>query len=214
MLSWRPSDSGGRVDLAEVEQSAARLCREYRTTRLRFDRMQAEQLTTNLGRVGVRTSEFVFSTAGANRLARSLYVALRDRAVELPDDAELITELSSVRLVETGPGTVKMINPPGTHDDLAVAVGMIIADLTEQPDIGRGSIGLPHLLAAPKINRTNRDGRPSPSARLAAKQARRKGPRGVNWIPVPGSANDPASTSTPADADLARMRGLWERRPH
>lgn len=153
--------------------------------------MQAEQLTTNLGRAGVRTSEFVFSTAGANRLARSLYVALRDHAVELPADPELITELSSVRLVETGPGTVKMINPPGTHDDLAVAVGMIIADLTEQPDVGRGSIGLAHLLARPGINRTNTPGGPRPSTRLSAKLAQRTGPRGLNWIRVPGSGNAP-----------------------
>lgn len=131
-----------------MEAATLRLCREYRVSKIRYDRMHAEQLSGNLGRAGVRTSEFVFSTAGANRLARSLYVALRDHAVELRDDPELITELSSVRLVETGPGTVKMINPPGTHDDLAVAVGMIIADLTEQPDVGVGSIGLAPLLAA------------------------------------------------------------------
>ena len=55
VLSWRPKDGqGGRVDLAEVEAATLRICREY-GAKLRFDRMQAEQLTTNLAREGVRT---------------------------------------------------------------------------------------------------------------------------------------------------------------
>src|SRR5690606_40350374 len=101
--------------------------------RLLFDRFQAEQLAQNLTRAKVRTQEFVFSQAGANRLARSLFTALRDRAVELPDDEELTRELATVRLVETGPGTVKLVNPAGTHDDLAVVVGMLCAELGERP---------------------------------------------------------------------------------
>ena len=75
--------------------------------RLRFDRMQAEQLTTNLARAGFRPAEFAFSNAGANRLARLLYNALRDRALGLTDEEETRLEFLSTRLVETGPGTVK-----------------------------------------------------------------------------------------------------------
>lgn len=127
VIYWRPT-SAARVDLAEVEQAAQRICKAYRA-RLLFDRHQAEQLAQNLTRAKVRTQEFVFSQAGANRLARSLFTALRDRVVELPDDEELIRELASVRLVETGPGTVKLVNPAGTHDDLAVVVGMLCAEL-------------------------------------------------------------------------------------
>jgi len=51
VLYWRPEANGGRVDLSEVEFAALRLCRHY-GARLRFDRMQAEQLTTNLTRSG------------------------------------------------------------------------------------------------------------------------------------------------------------------
>jgi hypothetical protein len=59
VLYWRPGSGAGagadgRVDLSEVEAATLRLCREYRTTRLRFDRMQAEQLTANLARAGLR----------------------------------------------------------------------------------------------------------------------------------------------------------------
>lgn len=142
VLSWRPSDHGGRVDLAEVEAATLRVCREY-GAKLRFDRMQAEQLTSNLAREGVRTEEYVFSSAGANRLARGLWGCLRDRALELPDDDEVREEFLAVRLVETGPGTVKLQNPPGSHDDIVVAVGMVVADLNERPLPGRASISIP-----------------------------------------------------------------------
>lgn len=45
VMRWRPSDSGGRVDLGEFEDATLRLRREY-GAKLRFDRMQTEQLTT------------------------------------------------------------------------------------------------------------------------------------------------------------------------
>ncbi|UMG94159.1 hypothetical protein [Nocardioides sp. TF02-7] len=195
VLSWRPAEgTGGRVDLSEVESATLRLCREYRVRRLRFDRMQAEQLTGNLARAGVRPIEYVFSSAGADRLARSLFVALRDRAVELPDDDELRAEAMTVRLVETGPGTVKMSNPPGTHDDVLTAVGMVLADLTAQPDSGPGTIWSP--IGRPAVVRTLHDARPTMPARLAVRQAAREQTRaqrraGLGLI-VPRSANDPA----------------------
>jgi hypothetical protein len=82
-----------------------------------------------LARRGIRTSEFVFSSAGANRLAKALFTGLRDRAIELPNDQELISELQTARMIETGPGTVKLQNPAGTQDDVAVATGMCVVEL-------------------------------------------------------------------------------------
>lgn len=142
VLYWRPQDTGGRVDLAEVEAAVLRVCREY-GARLRFDRMQAEQLTANLERAGVRTAEFVFSSAGANRLARRLWGVLRDRALSLPDETEVREEFLAVRMIETGPGTVKLSNPRGTHDDIPTAVGMVVADLLERDTTGVGRISVP-----------------------------------------------------------------------
>lgn len=134
VISWRPTGGiSGRVDLADVEDTVARVCKQY-SAKLRFDRSQAEQATQNLARRGVRVDEFVFSQAGANRLAKAMFTALRDRAVQLPDDPELISELQTARMIETGPGTVKLQNPTGTHDDLAVAVGMCVVDLLDRID--------------------------------------------------------------------------------
>ena len=42
-------------------------------------------------------------------------------------------------MVEIGPGTVKVQNPPGAHDDIVTAVGMVVADLTQRSE-GRGLI--------------------------------------------------------------------------
>ncbi|MBP1325315.1 hypothetical protein JOF28_000547 [Leucobacter exalbidus] len=143
VMSWRPKDGqGGRVDLGDVEAATLRICKEY-GAKLRFDRMQAEQLTSNIAREGIRTEEYVFSSAGANRLARSIWGSLRDRALELPDDDELRREFLAVRLIETGPGTVKLQNPPGSHDDIVVAVGMVVTDLTQRPALRHGSITMP-----------------------------------------------------------------------
>jgi hypothetical protein len=70
--------------------------------------------------------------SGANRLAKAMFTALRDRAVEIPDDPELVSELQTARMVETGPGTVKLQNAAGTHDDPVVAVGMTVVDLLDR----------------------------------------------------------------------------------
>ena len=185
-LHWRPADSGGRVDLAEVEESTLRLCREY-GARLRFDRMKAEQLTGNLARAGVRADEFVFSASGANRLARSLFVALRDRSLSLPDDPETRAEFIATRMIETGPGTVKLANPPGQHDDIVTAVGMVVVDLAGRHEPGGGSIRVP---SGRTVVRGTLDERPRPGAVQAVRQAEQRGPRGIPAIVMPGSPND------------------------
>lgn len=189
VLTWRPASAdGGRVDLSEVEAATLRLCREYRVTRLIFDRMQAEQLTANLTRAGVTTSEYVFSSAGANRLARSLFNALRDRALSLPDDDETRAEFIATRLVETGPGTVKLQNPPGAHDDIVTAVGMVVADLTARPTPGRGSITIPRGRTPSHI--AGATGQRVPQASLRSRL--RRAPRAGRAIIFPGTVNDPA----------------------
>lgn len=147
----------------DVQPAVRRVCREYRAS-LRFDRTQAEQLTQNLEGAGVRVAEYVFSQAGANRLAKALYVALRDRAVELPDDPATIAELQSVRLTETGPGTLKLHNPSGTHDDRAVAIALVLVALAEHP-------GGPARSRRPSGRRLPRPGEP----RLPAVAGRRSG---------------------------------------
>jgi Phage Terminase len=134
VLRW----SGSRlrpVQLGEVEASLLRLHREYHGAPLVFDFHQAAQLTERLRAAGVRCVEYPFTMAGVNRLARVLHGALRDRAIGLPDDPVLLEELQQVRIVQMGPGAVKLANPPGTHDDQAVAVALAAAQLLVRPGV-------------------------------------------------------------------------------
>lgn len=198
VLYWRPRDGHeGRVDLSEVEAATLALCREYSVARLRFDRMQAEQLSANLRRAGVHTEEYVFSSAGANRLARALTSALRDRALELPDDDETRAEFLATRLVETGPSTVKLQNPPGQHDDIVAAVGMVAVDLTDQPEAGRGTITVPTGARFTRGLPSNLGARGGAlPLRAQLRQAERNSPRIPGGpIIMPGTANDPGRRS-------------------
>lgn len=141
LVVWRPEDNGGRVDLAEVEATVRAECKRYNNATLRFDRMQAEQLSQNLERQGVQTDEYVFSTAGANRLARSLWTALRDRTIQVPDDPLLVGELHTVQIVESAQGAIKLSNPAGHHDDAVTACSMVHVDLLDRGDIV-GGVGI------------------------------------------------------------------------
>lgn len=184
VLYWRPTKTE-RVDLSEVEAATLALCAEYDVAHLRFDRMQAEQLTTNLAAAGVRTDEYVFSQSGANRLARGLHLALRDRTLSLPDDPEVRAEFITTRLVETGPGTVKLQNPRGAHDDIVTAVGMVVADLTDRPQtVGSARVTLPtgKVQRAP-LALTKADYRRDPRVRRTAlRRAAAAQPRGLRGI--------------------------------
>ena len=57
----------------------------------------------------------------------------------LPDDEALIDELSSVRLVETGSGLVRLDHRSGEHDDQAVTIAMVAASLFDRPTAHRGA---------------------------------------------------------------------------
>jgi hypothetical protein len=83
VMSWRPR-WGQRVELAEVQAAVIRLFKAYNGAPLVFDRSQAEQLSQAVQREGVRAVEYVFTQANANRLAKSLFMSLRDRALVCP----------------------------------------------------------------------------------------------------------------------------------
>lgn len=51
--------------------------------------------------------EFTFSQSSVVRLALTLYRALKDHQLGLPDDDDLIDELTNVHLVETSPGNLQ-----------------------------------------------------------------------------------------------------------
>jgi hypothetical protein len=71
-----------------------------------------------------------------------LYRVIRDRQVALPDDTELLAELKSVRLRESGVGQFRLDHDQGQHDDQAVAVGLLAVTLLEPRRRRRGVVSI------------------------------------------------------------------------
>ena len=98
-----------------------------------LDTWQAVQLAQGLRDEGSRVHEFTFSSQSVGRLAMTLHRLLRDRALALPDDPELLEELANVRLRETSPGVLRMDHDPDKHDDRAIALALAAHHLLNRP---------------------------------------------------------------------------------
>lgn len=76
------------VKLGEVEEWLAQAARGYQAS-IVADPWQSAQLCERLRRRGVSIREFVFSAQSVGRIASTLYLLLRERALRLPDDPAL-----------------------------------------------------------------------------------------------------------------------------
>lgn len=132
VLRWRGSRARP-VELGDVEEAVMAAHRRYNRAPLRTDPWQAAQLSERLRGAGVRVEDFTFSASSVDHLARTLYGLIRDRALVLPDDPHLLAELSSVRLVETRPGVIRLDHRAGEHDDQAVSVALLATALLQRP---------------------------------------------------------------------------------
>ena len=124
------------VQLADVEAVAHQAATDYRAP-IRLDPWQAIGLAQRLRMRGVAVTECTFSPVSIGRLAMTLHLLLREHRVALPDDAELLDELATVRLRESTPGVYRLDHDASGHDDRAVALGLAALALTERTE-GRG----------------------------------------------------------------------------
>jgi phage FluMu gp28-like protein len=68
--------------------------------------------------------EHAFTSQSVSRLALRLHQLIRDHALALPDDEELLAELANVRLREMSPGVYRLDHDPDKHDDRAIALAL------------------------------------------------------------------------------------------
>lgn len=120
------------VRLSEVAEWLLFSCRRYRA-RLVLDPWQAIDLAQRIRARGISVEEFAFSPSSVGRLASSLHLLLRDRALALPDDEELLDELANVRLRESSPGVFRIDHDPGKHDDRAISLALAAQRLLDSP---------------------------------------------------------------------------------
>jgi hypothetical protein len=123
MLVWQGSRRQP-VSIDEVEAAALEGWQSYGKPPLVANPWQAAQLIQRLRRRGVRVEEYAFTSQSVSRLALRLHGMIRDRALALPDDPELLDELGSVRLRETTPGVYRLDHDHGRHDDRAIALAL------------------------------------------------------------------------------------------
>jgi hypothetical protein len=112
------------VSLDVVEATILEAWEAYGKPPLVVDPWQTAQLAQRLRARGVRAVDFTFSQQSVSRLALRLHGLIRDRALELPDDPELLDELANVRLRETSPGVYRLDHDAGRHDDRAISLAL------------------------------------------------------------------------------------------
>ena len=105
--------------------------RAYRP-RLVRDPWQTKGLAQRLRARGMRVEEFAFSGQSVGRLAFVLCRLLREHAVALPDDEELLDWLGAVWLRETAPGSYRLDHDSEKHDDRAIALAIYAHWLVER----------------------------------------------------------------------------------
>ena len=124
------------VSLDNVEDWIAQASRSYSRASLVFDPWQAIGLAQRLQGRGVRVIEYPFSSQSVSRLATNLLTLIRTHRLALPNDAELLDELSNVRLRETAPGVLRIDHDPDKHDDRAIALALAAFELVERRRVG------------------------------------------------------------------------------
>ncbi len=120
------------VRLSHVEEWIVQAAQTFKA-KVIFDPFQMVGTAQRLQDRRIQVEEFVFSSASVGHLASTLHLLLRDRALALPDDPELLDELANVRLRETSPGVLRMDHDPDKHDDRAITLAMAAQHLLERP---------------------------------------------------------------------------------
>jgi len=114
--------------------------KDYNNAALIFDPWQAAGTMQRLRTQGVRVVEFSFTAASVGKLAVALHNALRNRSLALPDDPDLIDELSNVRIRESTPNVYRLDHVPGQHDDRAISLALCVSHLLDKPVQDFGSV--------------------------------------------------------------------------
>ncbi len=117
------------MQIGEVEAYLVLTAARYNRAKILCDPWQASGMIQRLQAQGVRCEQFPFTATSTGRIGQALHLALRNHLLWLPNDDELLSELGRVRLRETGIGQARLDHDSGDHDDQAVALAIIVAEL-------------------------------------------------------------------------------------
>jgi hypothetical protein len=130
--------SGSRarpVQLQDVEAFISEAALTYRPARIVHDPFQSVQLAQRLRGHGLSVAPFNFTPASVSRIAVALHTLIRNGLLAIPDDRDLIEELSTIKLRETSPGSFRIDHDRDKHDDMAIALALAAEHLTAKAPI-------------------------------------------------------------------------------
>lgn len=131
LQAWVPTP-GREVDIGAVMDFAAGMSREYNGAPMEGDPTQAYQRVQDLRQAGYNVTAAKITAGDNSTRAKLLLRLLRERAISLPDDPVLRTEMASLRLAEgTTPGVVHLVTDGSSdgHYDRAQAIMYAAAHL-------------------------------------------------------------------------------------
>lgn len=101
---WKPSQSGGRVDLSLLESQILSVHARLGLSRLCCDPWQAEHLAQRLTAHGVPVESVPFVPSNLQSMALELLASFREGRIEIPQHEDLIADLRGLRVVEKSYG--------------------------------------------------------------------------------------------------------------
>jgi Phage Terminase len=200
LQAWIPH-GGRQVDLLDVESWIAQAARDYHGAQVVGDMYQAANMVQRLRDSGLRVKPVVFTSVTNSRRAQMLLRLIRDRSVDLPDDASLRRELLSLRLAEgVTPGTLKLTTDGSSagHHDRVTALMIAAEELLGRPGGSYLEVyGVRYCSACGRAHPVARQrcqhcGEPNPQAAAPAADEAAPGPDGPGQ-PVPVQATGWAS---------------------
>jgi phage terminase large subunit-like protein len=140
LIVWQGSRAHP-VSLEAVEATIVETWEGYRHPPLTLDPWQGALLAQRLRRRGLRVVEHPFTVSSVSKLALRLHGAIRDQAIALYPDDELVQELRNVRLRESSPGVYRLDHDHGQHDDRAIALALCVDHLLARRESGHTAAG-------------------------------------------------------------------------
>lgn len=128
VISWKPADYGGTVDLMEVEHTVLTAHKIYDFRNVRYDEWQCALMAQRLASQGVPMVVCPFSPANKDCMARAIIEAFTNRLVALYPDSEFERDLLRLRMKESPLGGLRLdaVKDADGHADRAIAFSMIL----------------------------------------------------------------------------------------
>jgi hypothetical protein len=128
------------VSLTEVEPAVTAISARYNGARLTFDPHEAVLMAE---RLPMKCEPFTATVSTNDHVARTLKALIDDGLLSVPDEQDLIDELTSMQLLEVRPGAVKLSYHRTTasgHGDVVQAIALAASDVLAHAS-GVGSFG-------------------------------------------------------------------------